>query len=147
MFVMMKRMAAEVSSLMSLLALLSNRYMKKSNRTVHMLPSASARQYVVMRDLLLVYSVSPMRRNLILNCSKILNNASDDAVSEEATNFTFPHGPVMHAHRSIKLTNEKGTHVPFILYVREAIVHWHDERSEINSKKQDALINKYNISL
>jgi hypothetical protein len=68
MFVMMKWMAAEVSLLMSSLALLSNRYMKKSNMRVHILPSASASQYVVMGDPLLVYSVSPMRGNLILNC-------------------------------------------------------------------------------
>jgi hypothetical protein len=52
----MKRMAAEVSSLMSSLALLSNRYMNKSNRRVHMLPSASASHYIVMRDLLVIYS-------------------------------------------------------------------------------------------
>jgi hypothetical protein len=36
--------------------------------------------------------------------------------------------------------------VAFILCVHEAIVHWHDERSEINIKKQDVLINKYSIT-
>jgi hypothetical protein len=75
-----------------------------------------------------------------------LNNASDDAVSEEATTFTIPYGLVIHAHRSIKLRNEKGTPVAFILCVHEAIVDCHDERSEINIKKQDVLINKYSIT-
>jgi hypothetical protein len=75
-----------------------------------------------------------------------LNNASDDAASEEATTSTIPYGLVIHAHRSIKLRNEKGTPVAFILCVHEAIVHCHDERSEINIKKQDVLINKYSIT-
>jgi hypothetical protein len=71
-----------------------------------------------------------------------LNNASDDAVSEEATILQFHIGPVVHTHWSIKLTIEKGTHVA--LCVHEAIVHCHDERTEINIKKQQV---QYHISL
>ena len=58
------------------------------------------------------------------------NNASDNAFSEKAADFTCPHAPVIYADRSIKLTNEKSNKATSTLCLHEVIVHCHDERPE-----------------
>ncbi|XP_047071758.1 uncharacterized protein LOC124680753 isoform X1 [Lolium rigidum] len=73
------------------------------------------------------------------------NNASDNAFSHEATDFTFPIGHVIHADRSVNLTNEKSIQAASSLFVQGTTVHYTDESSEINFKKQDMLINKHGI--
>jgi len=85
-----------------------------------------------MRDLLMVYSVLLMRRNLTLDyfpCASTKD--SDNALSEEATDLKFSYAPVIHGDMSIKLTNEKSTHAASTLCVPEETVQPRDPQINV----------------
>jgi hypothetical protein len=59
-----------------------------------------------------VYSLTNEKKPGNERISVCVSRTSDTTFSEEATDFAFPHGPVIHADRSIKLTNEMSTRLP-----------------------------------